>query len=604
MSFKHCWKIISFMAVLVLTVSPCFVGAEEGNNGGIAYEVNFEGVVDDRMERDLRLLSTTVTRKDQPPPTLGLLRARVERDIPDLVLALRSRGYYNASMEKQIMEDRDPVKVIFQVSPGNVYTIRSVEIEKPEDDPELQRHVPSPGEIGLTPGMPADARKILDAEEALAGTMRTRGYPFARVQNTRVVVDHGTEEVSVTFPLVPGPAATFGQTELEGLDRVERDHVLVRIPWQEGERYNENLLHEFRETLAGMRLFTLIRISRAQELHEDGSLPITVELTERKPRTVRAGIGYKTDEGFGATASWEHRNLRGYGERLRTSVVVSEISQSFEGVFDRPDFLRLDQSLGAHARIGQDETDAYTSQNLESAVMLSRELAEGLNVSVGPGFRVSRVEDKAAGKRTREFALLSFTGHLDWDFSDDLLDPTRGGRLKAQFTPYVDTLDTDISFFRSYLSYSHYLPLLRSPSLLFAGRAALGSISGASRDAMPTDIRFYAGGGGSVRGYPFKSLSPLDEDNVPVGGRSLVEFSAELRWKMTETLGLVTFLDGGGAFEPPYPDFSTSLRYGAGAGLRYHTPIGPLRLDVGVPLNRRTDIDNPVEIYLSIGQAF
>ncbi len=601
---KHWWKIIFFMGILSLTVSPCSAGAAEGDDGGIVYQVDFEGVVDDRMERDLRLLSTTVTRKDQPPPTLGLLRARVERDIPELVLALRSLGYYGAAIEGEILDELDPVRVTFRVQPGNVYTIRSVTIEKPEDDLELQQHVPSPLDLGLTPGMPADARKILDAEGALAAKMKTRGYPFARVQNTRVVVDHRTEDVSVTFPLVPGPPATFGHTEIEGLTSVAQDHVLVRIPWQKGERYNEDLLQEYRERIADMRLFTLIRISRAQTLDEDGSLPITIELTERKPRTVRAGVSYRTDEGFGATASWEHRNLRGYGERLRTSVVVSEISQSLEGAFDKPDFLRLDQSLGSLVRIAQDETDAYKSQNLETFVLLNRKVARGLNVSAGPGFRLSKVDDKSVGSRTREFALLSFPAQMDWDFSDDLLDPTRGGRMKIQLTPYMDTLDTDISFLKSYISYSHYLPLLQSPSLLLAGRAALGSIAGTSRDNMPSDIRFYAGGGGSIRGYPFQSVSPLDGENVPEGGRSLIEFSAELRWKVTETLGLVTFLDGGGAFEPSYPDFSTSLRYGAGGGVRYFTPIGPLRLDVGVPLNRRPGIDSAVQFYLSLGQAF
>ena len=592
------------MAVCAVTVSPSSTGAVEEDNGGIIYQVNFEGVVNGHMERDLRLLSTTVIRKDQPPPTLGLLRARVERDIPELVLALRSLGYYGATIEGEILDELDPVKVIFHVHTGNMYIIRSVEIEKPEDDLELLEHVPSPVDLDLTPGMPADARKILDAEAALERTMKARGYPFARVQNTRVVVDHRTEDVSVTFPLVPGPSAIFGRTEIEGLATVAPDYVNVRIPWQEGDRYNEDLLIEYRQTLSDLRLFSLIRITRAQALEEDGSLPITVELTERLPRTVRAGISYKTDEGFGATASWEHRNLWGYGERLKTAVVISEITQSLEGAFDKPDFLRLEQNLSAYGRIAQDETDAYKSQNFETLLLLNRKLAKGLTVSAGPGFRVSQVDDKSLGSRTREFALLSFPAQMEWDHSDDLLDPTRGGRLKVQLTPYMNTLDTDISFLRSFISYSHYLPLLESPSLLLAGRAALGSISGTSRDAMPPDIRFYAGGGGSIRGYPFQSVSPLDPENVPDGGRSLIEFSAELRWKITETLGLVTFLDGGGAFEPAYPDFSTALRYGAGAGVRYYTPIGPLRLDVAVPLNRRPDIDSAVQVYLSIGQAF
>ncbi len=601
--FNHWRRIVVLALVAALFCPPhLFAETETGEEGGIAYEVDFEGIVDDDLEKDLRFLSNTVIRKGQPPPTLGLLRARVARDIPELVLALRSRGYYSASIDGKILEDTDPVKVIFEVDLGNVYKIHTVEIQRPWDDPELQRHIPTPSELGLTPDMPADARKILDAENALATRMRTRGYPFARVENTRVVVDHRTEQVSVTFPLVPGPAATFGETEIQGLTSVEKDYIKGKIPWQKGDRYNEDLLQEYRKRLTDTRLFTLIRTSHGKELEEDGSLPMTIELTERKPRTIRAGVSYRTDEGFGAAASWEHRNLWRRGERFQTGIVLSEISQALDAAFEKPDFLDPEQTLNASARIARDETDAFTSQNLETAVLLSRNLGRGLKVGAGPGFRLSRVDDKTTG--IEEFALLSFPGHMDWDFSNDLLDPTRGGRLKVQLIPYLNTLDTDITFLKSYISYSHYLPLLESPSLLFAGRAALGSISGTSRDAMPADIRYYAGGGGSIRGYPFQSVSPLDAEDVPIGGRSLIEFSAELRWRITETLGMVTFLDGGGAFEPAYPDFSTALRYGAGAGVRYFTPIGPLRLDVGVPLNRRDDIDAPVQFYISLGQAF
>jgi translocation and assembly module TamA len=138
---------------------------------------------------------------------------------------------------------------------------------------------------------------------------------------------------------------------------------------------------------------------------------------------------------------------------------------------------------------------------------------------------------------------------------------------------------------------------------VLAGRVAVGSVSGAGLGEIPASHRFYAGGGGSVRGYRYRSLSPLGPTGEVIGGRSLFEAALETRIKITDTLGLVPFLDMGGAFESSYPDFSEDLRYAAGLGLRYYTAVGPIRLDVATPLNPR-DGDKSWALYIGIGQAF
>jgi translocation and assembly module TamA len=225
-----------------------------------------------------------------------------------------------------------------------------------------------------------------------------------------------------------------------------------------------------------------------------------------------------------------------------------------------------------------------------------------MTVRGGLGFRASRVEHLVEDERV---ALLLVPLQFDWDTSDDLLDPGRGGRLGLKFAPFFDIFLSDFAFLKGYASYARYVRLLRRPSIVFASRAALGAMTGAARDSIPADLRFYAGGGGSVRGIPFQTAGPLNEaDEEPLGGRSLLELSAELRVKVTKTIGFVTFVDGGSAFEAKFPDLEESLRWGAGVGLRYFTPIGPLRLDVALPLNRREDIDDRFQIYVSIGQAF
>jgi translocation and assembly module TamA len=223
-----------------------------------------------------------------------------------------------------------------------------------------------------------------------------------------------------------------------------------------------------------------------------------------------------------------------------------------------------------------------------------------MKAGAGLGYKYSRVKQFGVED---EFSLISLPGRFTWDTSDDLLDPTRGGRLNLRLAPFFDTFKGSLGFVKGYGSYSRYLKISKKPFLVLAGRAALGSIWGEERDSIPADERWYAGGGGSVRGFAYQFAGPLF-DGDPIGGRSLLELSFELRAKVTKKIGIVTFIDGGSAFKAEFPDFKEDLRWGGGVGVRYYTPIGPVRLDVAVPLNPREDIDDPFQIYISIGQAF
>jgi translocation and assembly module TamA len=312
-------------------------------------------------------------------------------------------------------------------------------------------------------------------------------------------------------------------------------------------------------------------------------------------------VRYRTDEGPGGNIGWVHRNFFGQGEQVELELDASGIGGFLTGTFRKPAFLRRDQALIARSRAGYEDTEAFTSRFAGAGIALERQLRPGMRLTGGPAFRAAAIEEADGEEET--FGLVSLPVTFDWDRSDDLLDPTRGGRLVAQNEPFVDTFGSGVRFNRARVGYSHYLEVLDEPRIVLAGRVALGSIVGASRDDVPADLRFYAGGGGSVRGFGFQLAGELDEDDDPVGGRSLFETSFEVRAKVTETIGVVAFVDAGAAFEPSLPDFSEPLRVGAGPGLRYYSPVGPIRVDVGFPINRRDD-DDPFQIYVSIGQAF
>lgn len=567
----------------------------------LAYEVRWEGDAGKSILEDLQSVSDTLRWKDRPPATTGLLRRRAEEDIELFLKVLRSAGHYEAEVSLDLHEKEDVPVVIFRVEPGEVFKLESIQWTAPENDRAILDKLPPPEDLGLRKGDPARAQAILDAERGLIQALKRNARPFARVEDRRVVVDHRDRSVRVTFHLDPGPPAKFGSTTVSGLKTVSETTVRNRLHWKEGEPWSTDLISATQKELARSELFSLVQIIPAEGLDEDGRLDLSLDVGERKHRSIKLGAGYRTDEGPGGRFSWEHRNLFGQGEKLKLSITGSTLTTAFDTSFEKPDFLTPRQTLRLASKLASEDTDAYTSRYLDSGVTVERTAVRAFKWSVGPGFRWSRVEQL---EETDEFALLFLQSGLVWDRSDDLLDPTRGGRLILQLTPYWDTLGTASTFVRGNASYSHYFRLMDKPLVVFAARAGLGSIAGAERDAVPADLRFYAGGGGSVRGYPYQTLGPLADDKDPIGGRSLLEINAELRYRVTRNIGLVAFLDGGSAFESSTPDFSEDVLWGAGLGLRYHTPIGPLRLDVAVPLQKRDEIDDWLQVYVSIGQAF
>jgi translocation and assembly module TamA len=205
---------------------------------------------------------------------------------------------------------------------------------------------------------------------------------------------------------------------------------------------------------------------------------------------------------------------------------------------------------------------------------------------------------------TRTFNLVSAPLIAEFSNADNPLEPTEGLTLAARAEPFASVQDRGSSFMFWDVSGRHYLPLLRDRSLVLATRGRYSLLAGTGRENIPEDMLLYAGGGGSIRGYAYQFAGELDEDDDPLGGVSAVDFSAELRWRVNRDYGIVLFGDGGGAFSGRSPADREQYFWGTGAGLRYYTPIGPIRLDAAVPLERRDGIDDPFQLYLSLGQAF
>jgi translocation and assembly module TamA len=359
-----------------------------------------------------------------------------------------------------------------------------------------------------------------------------------------------------------------------------------------------------------------VRVVTADAVAPDGSLPVRVTVAERPPRFVGFGVVYSTTDGLAVNGYWGHRNLFGQAERLRLEAsaggieigdfgddFVDEIDYRVRLTFLKPDFLTTDQDLRVELQALAERPEAFEREAVEGTIAIDRRLNDEITLGAGVTAVVERVrENDEAESETFTFIGLPLTAAFD--NTDDALDPTEGVRLRLATTPFPEFLGSSQDLLVNRIDASAYADFGTDGRFVLAGRTALGSLLGGDDTLdVPASRRFYAGGGGSVRGYAFQTIGPQDELGDPIGGRSLFEASLELRYRITDTIGIVPFVDAGAVYDSEFPDFSEDLQIGAGLGGRYYTGFGPLRLDVALPLNKREE-DDAFAVYVSLGQAF
>jgi len=581
----------------MLTIACLLFGARISNaqTRTLSYTAILDGAPDE-AEEAIRIASDTFARVDSPPRTAALLRRRVAADIPAIRSILQALGYFKTRISSTIVTQTSPAKVTIHIVPGPVFRMGNVILTG-----QPSEVLPTPKAIHLTSGMPATAASIRAGEKSILSRLGSQGYPFARITSRDVVADHARGKVDISWDIDPGPLCVFGATTITGLENVESGFVQRTISWKEGETFNATAEKTTSTALLHSGLFGMVRVEHASAPGVDGVLPMSIEIRERVPRTVKAGLEYATDTGPGASFSWENRNALHQGELLRTQAQINAMLQQANVRLTFPAFFGPWQ-LSTEGSIAQEDTDAYTSRSITSGALFERNMTPWLRTGGGVRYRLNRVEGSDEDEET--YGLLSFPVFAGIIKAAPLLDFDSGWTLKGEVAPYQDTLGQNITFVKSRIQGNTYLPLVSSKKLVLALRGVFGTIGGTGLQDIPADERFYAGGGGSVRGYAYQNAGELDDDDTPIGGLSAIECSAELRSKLTQSLGAVLFIDGGRAFADTIPQSMTDLFWGAGVGLRYFTPIGPLRLDVAFPLEQREDVDSAFQIYISIGQAF
>jgi len=611
----------------------------------IPYVVTFQVEGDDKDVAAAAKDASTLyrLRKDAPPDGDSLAR-RATKDFASLIDALWGQGYYDAGAVMRL--DSASLKIgdvetaafaraaeahrnlslapiVVAIAPGPLFTLRAIEIQDAATNAPFSPDDLPAKIIGVKPGDPASANELRAAQTRMVDYFRAQGHPLAKVTAVKPVVDHSAHVMDLTIVIDPGPKAGFGEATIVGPKYF--DPIIVRsyLYLNPGDPYSPKAEADAKEGIRQIPAVGSVRLTEASKLDANGNLPITLNVEDRLPYAIGASAKYSTTEGPASQVYWEDRDVFGGAERLRLSADIfyappndglvqtwgafkpDDIGGRLAASFIKPALggsrndLLVDV-VGERVSTNNDNFIGYTAQDVDGTVALRHRFTDALSVQAGIEAQTGKTTDILG---EIHYTVVGVPLSATYDTTDSKLDPTRGFRINASVTPFPTFLGSTLNLVEMKARGSAYYSLDEDSRYILAGRVGLGSLTGAALDEVPANLRFYAGGGGSVRGYQYMSLAPAGPGDSVIGGRSLLDASAELRVKVTETIGVVPFFDAGNAFASSAPDFKQPLLMAAGLGLRYYTAIGPIRLDVAAPINRRPN-DPPVAVYVSIGQSF
>lgn len=603
-------------------------GKEKARNGKAGDKPDLSFLAD-----KMKKASQLVLLKKEPPDSILGLELRARSDVQTAIKLLHSQCFYEGTADFAIDESTSPATVTISLKPGPRYHLGKAKVAY-EPEPVIpqafnertttagffgQEIVRLPGPEfpadlpGVKPGEPIVADDMLAAVDALPAKLHKQGYPLAKLVNSVYTLDPASKILNAQITIEPGPPARLGEVRFKNNKEVNTGYLARLVPWQSGQvDWDDTVLHDYANHLRQTGLFRQVEaVPRPEEMvwDKDGVavIPVEVSVEEAAFRTIGASAQYATDTGFGVEGSWEHRNFFNNGEKFSAVAPIATQTQGLKLALDKPAFFVREQSLQAKLEALREDTSAYEKKTGSGYLGLERKLSKFWKT--GGGITVEYGTMKTSEESEKAFGLVKPAAYLRRDSRNNENDTSAGSDIKLEISPFAGTYQKDFSALSGKISASFFYAPRKKESglpddkLVLAARVEAGAMSGSRVHDIPASLRYFAGGAGSVRGYVHQSIGPRDSKDEPLGGRSYQNFSLEARYKLTENIGVVPFIDGGMVWEDEIPRIFANMDLGAGLGLRYYTPIGPVRLDVATPLNP-IDGDPPVQFYISIGQAF
>lgn len=547
------------------------------------------------LQRELRVSEST--------ETLFEARRQARNAAQKAENYLNSRGYFAPEIAYSVDAGPPPVGLV-QIEPGPEFSLASLVIETGTQELSEDAIAALDKVRTLSSGDLARPDRILAEEAALVAALKQSGYATARAEPRAVIGDRDAGTLDVTYHLIPGPRIRLGQVIYPSDTRTRRDYLNRFVPFETDEIYTPQKLANLNRRLNATRNYRFVSVQLADTPartlpNGDEVRDLVVQLEERSRYTLTTGTSFSTSEGPGLAASLTRRNATRRGDTLTGQMTLATLERSFSVDWRIPNVTGFDRTLVLSSELGREETDAFDREAVTVSGTFEVRRSRHLTFALGAGSEFTREEDAF---EQRDQQILSTSLGVRLDYADDPLDATQGWRVDARGEPGVVIGDREAQFFSLNGQISAYQPLDHNRRIVAAARVRSGFVFGAALSDLPVSRRFFAGGGGSARGFEYQSVGPEDIDGTPTGGRGLLEVSGELRWRRDGPLGFVAFLDGANVSADQGVDFE-DIRYSAGLGIRYDTLVGPIRFDIATPIDP-DDGDDPLQVYVSIGQAF
>ena len=594
------------------------------------YRVEIASVGNSDMDATLQATSDLQSLRGTAPVSPFGLIARARSDVDRLKTAFESYGYYQGSAAIKInglnvtnpglgealtaLPPGKDAQVQISIALGPLYHLGRIDVDA--DLPEAIL-----GALGLKTGQPAVASAVLEGGARMLTALQEKGYAFAAVDPPVAYESADSPVLDLRFHAVMGPKVNIGEVHIDGLKRVRESLLRDRLLLHTGQPYSSSAVERARRDLLALGVFSQVSLSIGTAVDESGGVPVTFKVRERLRHTFSTGTAYSSDLGGSGTVKWSDRDVFGGAQLFSISASVLNLGGSdttgvgygATATYLMPDFGHRDQSLQFAVSALKQSLQAYDQTARTSSVTLARKLSSIWMVSIGGATTDEQIIQNAETHFYTLFALPLTVAYDSTDLASPLEDPRHGVRASVSLTPTLALGHPNSKFLisrinvASYFDLNHLLPIDAGRTVL-AARALAGIAQGAGELSLPPDQRFYGGGSGTIRGYQYQSVGPKfplgdPAAGLPIGGTAITAASVELRQRFGANLGAAFFVDAGqvsGSLRAVPDQFSI----GVGAGVRYYTPIGPIRFDIAVPTKRMDSQQDKFEFYIGLGQSF
>ncbi|MFN3277354.1 MAG: autotransporter assembly complex protein TamA [Paracoccus hibiscisoli] len=579
--------------------------------GPVALDVQVAGG-DEALTRQIRqaLLLTGALAEDRTTGQDMLAAAR--GDYARILGLLYDEGYYDgvvtitldgveAAEVAPLDAPAQVARVLVAVDPGPIFRFSRAQIAPVAPGSDISDAY-AVGEVAGTGVM---------RRAAIAGVdgWRLAGHAKADVGDQQIVADHDASQVDSRIALTPGPRVSFGRMSVSGNQRLNERRLRKIAGFPEGQQFDPEELETVRQRLRRSGVFSAITLQEADEIGPGDTLDVDLTVVEQAPRRIGVGAEISTVDGALLSAYWMHRNLLGGGERLRIDGRIKDIGSETSDRddeltirLDRPATITADTTAYTELEVAKMREEDYEEDSATLGFGLTHIFSDRLTADAALEYQYSRVFD--ANGRT-DFKVVALPMDVIWDRRDQPNNARRGFYLSAEVTPFAGQGDTS-SGVRALGEGRVFRSFGADDRFTLAGRARAGSVFGSALETTPRNYLFYSGGGGTVRGHPYQSLGVEQiqgpDGPIKTGGLSVASATAEFRFQVRERIGLVAFADYGQVWTQDGFGGDSGDHTGAGVGIRYDTPIGPLRFDVAGPVSG--DTGSGVQLYLGLGQAF